>query len=171
MLYIITSYHCMQFQQKLMHQTWENGQKPNFWPNFGPFSPNLDPRNFFIDFTPTRYYTLLQAIIVCNFNKNYWTKLEKMTKTLFWAQFWHIWPKFGSKKIFFFKNLALSVTKYHGHVSSCTTSEKNNDPIFKKLSDRQTDRSDFIGCCPTNLNVQNWNWSNFKNLIKGCSWL
>ena len=45
---------------------------------------------------------------------------------------------------------------------SCTISENNNDPIFRKLSDcrtdrqtdgqtdGQTDKSDFIGCCPTN---------------------
>ena len=27
MLYIIVSYHCMQFERKLMNQTWENGKK------------------------------------------------------------------------------------------------------------------------------------------------
>ena len=27
MLYIVASYHCMQFQGKLMNQTWENGEK------------------------------------------------------------------------------------------------------------------------------------------------
>ena len=27
MLYIVASYHCMQFQGKLMKQTWENGEK------------------------------------------------------------------------------------------------------------------------------------------------
>ena len=31
---------------KLMNRTWVNGEKPNFWPNFGPFSPNLGS-NFF----------------------------------------------------------------------------------------------------------------------------
>ena len=76
---------------------------------------------------------------------------------------------------FFFKNLASSVTRCHGQLSSCTISEKTNDPILRKLSDgrmdgrtdgqkdrqsdtqadRQTDRqmdeSDFIGCCLTNV--------------------
>ena len=56
---------------------------------------------------------------------------------------------------FFFKNLASSVTRYHGQLSSCTISEKINDPILRKLSDRrtdaQTDKSDFIGRCPTNV--------------------
>ena len=32
MLYIVVSYHCMQFQGKLMKQTWENGKKPSFGP-------------------------------------------------------------------------------------------------------------------------------------------
>ena len=41
---------------------------------------------------------------------------------------------------FFFKNLALPVTRYHAQLSSCTISEKNNDPILRKLSDGQTDK-------------------------------
>ena len=46
MLYIVASYHCMQFQVKLMNQTWENGKKPSFGLDFDPFCPNLGP-NFF----------------------------------------------------------------------------------------------------------------------------
>ena len=69
-------------------------------------------------------------------------------------------PNFGpfglhsSHQFFFFKNLVLSVTRYHGHLSSCTISQKPNDPILRKLSDRldgQTDESYFIGHCPTNV--------------------
>ena len=63
--------------------------------------------------------------------------------------------------IFFFKNLALSVTRYHGHILSWTIPKKNNDPILRKLgegqtegqTDRQTDghtdKSDFMGHCLT----------------------
>ena len=36
--------------------------------------------------------------------------------------------------------LALSVTKCYGQLSSCTISEKTNDPIFRKFSDEWTDR-------------------------------
>ena len=58
------------------------------------------------------------------------------------------------------KNLTLSVTRYHGQLSSCTISEKTNDPIFRKFSDgrtdgqtdKQTDDNDFIGRCATNVN-------------------
>ena len=42
-------------------------------------------------------------------------------------------------KFFFSKNLAPSVTRYHGWLSSCTMSEKTNDSILRKLSDRQTE--------------------------------
>ena len=40
---------------------------------------------------------------------------------------------------FFFKKLALSVTRYHGQLSSCTISENTNDPILRKISDGRTD--------------------------------
>ena len=41
---------------------------------------------------------------------------------------------------FLFKNLALSVTRYHGQLSECKILEKTNDPILRKLSDVQMDR-------------------------------
>ena len=56
---IVASYHCMQFQEKLMNQTLENHKKPSFRPNFGHFGPNLGTKNFFVHFTCTRCQTLL----------------------------------------------------------------------------------------------------------------
>ena len=47
-------------------------------------------------------------------------------------------PHFGPRN-FCFKNLTRSVTRYHGQLSSCTISEKTNDPILRKLSDGRTD--------------------------------
>ena len=43
---IVASYDCMLFQGKLMNQTWENGKKPSFGTDFGPFGPNLGPPDF-----------------------------------------------------------------------------------------------------------------------------
>ena len=44
MLDIVASYHWMQFQGKLMNQTWENGKKPTI---FGfDFGANLGHQNF-----------------------------------------------------------------------------------------------------------------------------
>ena len=40
---------------------------------------------------------------------------------------------------FFFTNLASSVTRYHGQISSCIISEKTNNPILRKLSRGRTD--------------------------------
>ena len=37
MLEIVGSYHCLQFQEKRMIQTQENGKKPYFGPDLGPF--------------------------------------------------------------------------------------------------------------------------------------
>ena len=58
-------------------------------------------------------------------------------------------PKFS------LKNLASSVTRYHGQPSPCTVSQKTNDPILRKVSDGQTDgqtdESDFIGRCTTKV--------------------
>ena len=41
--------------------------------------------------------------------------------------------------IIFIKNVAASVTGSHGQLSSYTISEKTNDPILRKPSDRWTD--------------------------------
>ena len=40
----------------------------------------------------------------------------------------------------FFKILAPSVTICHGQLSSCAISQKTNDPILRKISDRPRDR-------------------------------
>ena len=37
----------MQFGEKLKYQTWENGKKPSFGPDFGPFGLYSDRQNFF----------------------------------------------------------------------------------------------------------------------------
>ena len=55
------------------------------------------------------------------------------------------------KKKNLLKNLAPSVTRYYGHLSSCTISEKTNDPILRELKDGRTDgqTDNFIGYCLT----------------------
>ena len=70
----------MQVKEKLINKSWENGKKPNFRLDFGPFGP------------------------------------------------------------FYFKNLALSVTRYHGQLSSCKISEQINDPILRLTYWHETDR-------------------------------
>ena len=43
----------------------------------------------------------------------------------------------SGRRFSFFKNVASSATRYHGQLSSCTILEKTNDPIVRKLGDRQ----------------------------------
>ena len=50
-----------------MNQTWENGEKPNFRPDF---VPNLGFKTFFVGFTSTSSYTLFQAIILGNLKEH-----------------------------------------------------------------------------------------------------
>ena len=70
-----------------------------------------------------------------------------------------IWAAIFFFFFFFFKNLAPSVTRYYGQLSSCTITEKTSDQTLRKLTDGrtdgqtdgQTDKSDFIGRNPTNV--------------------
>ena len=39
---MLDSYHCMHFQEKLMIQTQENGQKTHFGPDLGLMGPNSE---------------------------------------------------------------------------------------------------------------------------------
>ena len=50
------------------------------------------------------------------------------------------WNKYAGCQSFFFKNMAWSVTTYLGQLSSRTISEKANDPVLRKVSDRRADR-------------------------------
>ena len=137
-----------------MNQTSGNDQKPDFGHDFDPL---LDQR-----WSPKPFswvLPLLDLIHCCKLSlyaisrKTNEPNLRKWQKTQFPAQFWPIWPKFGSP-IFFFKNLASLVTSYHGQLSSSSILEKTNDLILRKLSDGWTDgqtENDFIGRCPINV--------------------
>ena len=115
----------MQFQRKLMIQTWENDRKPSFGSNFSSFWSKFGPQKCFL-----WILSLLDIRHCC--------KLPSLYE--------------------FFFNLALSVTRGYGQLS-CTISEKTNDPILRKLSDgrkdgqtdRQMDKSDFVGRCSVRL--------------------
>ena len=47
MLDIVASYHCMQFQGKLIIQTHENGAKSHFGPDLGLLVPKLGHKLIF----------------------------------------------------------------------------------------------------------------------------
>ena len=68
---------------------------------------------------------------------------ENGVKPYFWPDLGWLGLNSGRQNVFF-KNLVSPVTRYHGQLSSCTTSEKTYDPILKKFrdgwTDKQTDR-------------------------------
>ena len=98
-LYIVASYHCMLFQGQLMDQTWENGKKPSFGPHFGPFDPNLVPKNFFSWILPLLdFRNCCKLSLYAISRKTNELNLRKWQKNQFWAQFWHFCPKFGLPK-------------------------------------------------------------------------
>ena len=63
-----------------MSQTWENGKKPNFGPDFGPFAQNLGRQNFFSKYlasSVTRYYGQLSSSTISE--KTYDSILRKLS--------------------------------------------------------------------------------------------
>ena len=80
-------------------------------------------------------------------------------------------PPFGlnlDHQFFFFQNLALSVIRYRGQLSSCTISEKTNGPILRKVNDGQTheltDKSDFTRRCLTSSSQQGKRLFNYARI-------
>ena len=115
-----------------MNQTWENSEKPNFVPKFGP--PILF-RGF--------YFHLMLDIVAnyhcLQFQGKYMIQTEENgEETHFGPDFRPIGPNSGRQVFFLF--LALSVTRYYGQLSSRKISKRTNDPISRKLSDARKDR-------------------------------
>ena len=133
MLCIVASYRCMKFQGKLINETWENGKKPSFRIDFGPKILCV----WILLLQDVRHCYNLSVYAVSR--KNYEANLKKWRKS--WGPFS---LNSGCHFFFIFKNLVPSVTRNHSQLSSCTISEKINDPILRKLShgrtDGQTDR-------------------------------
>ena len=46
----------------------------------------------------------------------------------------------SGRQFFLSRNLAPSVSRYYGQLSSCTIPEKTNDPMLRKLSDGRMER-------------------------------
>ena len=116
-----------------MNQTWENGEKPNFGLDFGSFGPNLELQNFSRGFYPYQMLDIVVSYHCMQFQGKLMIQTQENGKK----------PNFGpnlsplnrnsSRQFFFRKNLASSVTRYHGQLSSCTISQKTNEKFQKKI--------------------------------------
>ena len=76
---------------------------------------------------------------------------ENSKKPSFGPDFGPFGPNLGLFFSFFCFSKIWLRQSHHGQLSSCTISEKPNNPIIRNFSDRQTDESDFIGRCSTNV--------------------
>ena len=136
MLDIIAIYHCIQLQGQLINLTWENGKKPSLRPYFGLFWPIFGTqRVFFVGFTSSKCYTLLEAIIVCNFEENSWIKLENGKKPSFRPDFGHVGPNLGPKIVFceFYLQCKISMLDINASYY-CWQFQKNpNESNMRKL--------------------------------------
>ena len=118
MLDIVGSYHCMQFQGKLMNQAWERKwqKKPSFGTNIDPFGTNLGPKNFFHTFY--LYYIDIVASYHC---MRFQGKLMNQTwenskKPSFKTDFGLFGPNLGPKNFFhgFYPDYMLEIlASYH----------------------------------------------------------
>ena len=116
-------------------------QKPYFCHFLGPFCPKSREREFSQIWDLRRklanHKTLHFRLFPAKTNDSI---LHKCPKTLFWGlfgPFWTLFPFFGKMRIFP-KNPALSLLCLHGPLT-CKISEKNNEPIMRKVHYRRTD--------------------------------
>ena len=74
----------MQFKGKLMNQTWENGKKLNFGPDFGlfdAFGPNLAPHLLLL-FLWVLTVRHCRKLSLCAFKENVRSKFKEMVKNI-----------------------------------------------------------------------------------------
>ena len=136
-LYIVASYHRMQFQGKIMNQIWKNYKNLVQSPIF-PLLVHIWAPNFFSSILPppvVRHCCKLSLYAILR--KTNEPNLRKQQKKLVLEPSLVHLAKIRVAN-FFFLNLAPSVTRYHGQLSSCTISEETYDSILRKLSDRRT---------------------------------
>ena len=131
-------------------------------PIFSPLAQIWPQKIFFVDFT----YTICRLSLCAASRKTYQPNLRKWQKPSFGPNFGPFGPNLGCQFIlfyFFFKNLAPSVTRYYGQLSSCKISEKTNDPILRKLSDGRMDgRTDGRESASYKISIQQKNKNNIN---------
>ena len=120
-----------------MRKCQKNLLRAKFWPKF------WSPIFFFVGFIllDVRHCCKLALYAISRKTNN-----RKWRKNLVLVLTYDSGPKFEMPFFFSFKNLALSVTRYHmRQLSSSTLSGKTNNPILRKRSGRRTDER--TGAC------------------------
>ena len=132
-------------------------KKTSFGTDFGPFGQNLVPKNFFRGF----YLYQMLDIVISYRCMQFQEKLINQTwkngkKNFFWAQFWPIWHKFGppmffSSRIWLRQSLEIVVSFHHVQFQKKLMIQSRENLVTDGRTDGQTDESDFIRRCPTNV--------------------
>ena len=68
-----------------------------------------------------------------------WENSKKARKPQFVPILCPLGPNSSHYFFFIFRNMASSVTRYHGQLALCTILEKTDDSILRKFSDPQMD--------------------------------
>ena len=118
MLDIVPKYHCIQFQGKLINQTCENGKKPSFGHDFGPFGPKFDPQKFFLWFLPLLdiiYCYKLSLYVMSRKTNEQNLRKAKMPKNLVSDPILvqNVAAKFLFSKIWLLQSLDIMVSYHH----------------------------------------------------------
>ena len=126
---------------KLINQSWENGKKTNFGPNFGPFGPNLTAHPQ-LQKKKKKNLRVLSLLVVRNCSElsvyaisrktNELHFIRKFRKTWFWARFWPVWLRVRPPN-FLSWIFPLPVAKNRSKISSNAIYKKANEPNLRKL--------------------------------------
>ena len=110
-------------------QTWENGKKPSFRSNFGPFDPNMGSYNSFLQTLPpldVRYFSWVSRSLMLQIVASH--ACMKFQRNLM-NQTWEnrkkpsLWP--------YFNPFGPKIFRTHSKLSLYTISRKTNEPNMR----------------------------------------
>ena len=99
---MVPSCHSMQFKGELTNQILENGEKTNFEPDFGLFSPNSDPQLFLGAFYLSQMLGIVASYDCLQFQRKLMTQTQENDENPHFGPDLDPLPKFGLP-IFFSK--------------------------------------------------------------------
>ena len=145
MLEIVTSFHFMQFQEKQMNQTWENGEKPNFRPHFDSFGPSLSSWSFFREFYHSQILDIIASYNSMQFQGKLMIQTQENDKEP------HFGPNLGSldpnsshqfffSKIWLCQSLDIMVSSHHVQYQKKLMIQSLENLVTDGQTDRQTNR-------------------------------
>ena len=141
---ISASYHCIQFQGKLMSQTLKNGKNTSFGPNFAPFWSKLGHQKYFWQALPPLH--VRHCCQLLSYTKSRTTKdpnLRKWEKPSFGTNFGLFGPNLGHqlfyKKFCLRQLLDIMVSYHHVQYQKKIIIQFRKNLVMDGQTERQTD--------------------------------